>query len=42
MRLLADHLSGMTDPYAMTEHVRLLEMGAIPIPSVEQLRREDS
>jgi dGTPase len=42
VRLLADYLSGMTDPYAMEEHARLLEMGAVPIPSVEQLRREDS
>jgi dGTP triphosphohydrolase len=40
VRLLADHLSGMTDTYAVAEHARLLEMGAIPIPSVEQLRRE--
>ena len=40
VRLLADYLSGMTDAYAVTEHTRLLEMGAIPIPSVEQLRRE--
>lgn len=41
VRLLADYLSGMTDAYAVAEHARLLEMGAIPIPSVEQLRRED-
>ncbi len=40
VRLLADYLSGMTDAYAVAEHARLLEMGAIPIPSVEQLRRE--
>ncbi len=40
VRLLADYLSGMTDAYAVEEHARLLEMGAIPIPSVEQLRRE--
>ena len=40
-RLLSDYLSGMTDAYALTEHARLLEMGAIPIPGVEQLRREE-
>jgi dGTPase len=39
-RLLADHLASMTDAYALTEHARLLEMGAVPIPSAEQLRRE--
>jgi hypothetical protein len=31
----------MTDAYALAEHARLLEMGAIPIPSVEQMRREE-
>lgn len=41
-RLLVDHLASMTDAYALTEHARLLEMGAVPIPSAEQLRREDS
>ncbi len=41
-RLLADHLSAMTDPYAVAEHERLMRMGAIPIPSAEQLRREES
>ena len=41
-RLLADHLSAMTDPYAIAEHERLMRMGAIPIPSAEQLRREES
>lgn len=40
-RLLADHLAAMTDGYALTEHARLSEMGAVPIPSLEQLRRED-
>ena len=40
-RLLADHLAAMTDAYALAEHERLLEMGAVPIPSLEQLRRED-
>jgi len=40
-RLLADHLAAMTDGYALAEHARLLEMGAVPIPSLEQLRRED-
>jgi dGTPase len=40
-RLLADHLAAMTDAYALAEHARLLEMGAVPIPSLEQLRRED-
>ena len=41
-RLLADHLASMTDAYALAEHARLLEMGAVPIPSAEQLRRERS
>jgi dGTPase len=41
-RLLADHLSAMTDAYAVAEHAKLMEMGAVPIPSVEQLRREES
>jgi dGTPase len=41
VRLLADHLAAMTDAYALAEHARLLEMGAIPIPSVEQMRREE-
>ncbi len=40
VRLLADHLAGMTDGYALREHARLMEMGAVPIPSGEQLRRE--
>jgi dGTPase len=39
-RLVADHLASMTDAYALVEHARLLEMGAVPIPSAEQLRRE--
>jgi dGTP triphosphohydrolase len=41
-RILADHLAGMTDAYAIAEHARLMEMGAIPIPSAAQLRREES
>jgi dGTPase len=41
-RLLADHLAAMTDGYALSEHARLLAMGAVPIPSLEQLRREDA
>ncbi len=41
-RLLGDYLAGMTDAFAVAEHARLLEMGAIPIPSAEQLRREES
>ncbi len=40
VRLLVDHLSAMTDAYALAEHARLLEMGAVPIPGVEQLKRE--
>jgi hypothetical protein len=32
----------MTDAYALAEHARLLAMGAVPIPSLEQLRREDA
>jgi len=41
-RLLADHLAAMTDGYALAEHARLYAMGAVPIPSLEQLRREDA
>jgi dGTPase len=41
VRLLADYLGGMTDSFATTEHARLLAMGAVPIPSAEQLRREE-
>ncbi len=41
VRLLADHVAGMTESYAAAEQARLAEMGAIPIPSVEQLRREE-
>ncbi len=41
VRVLADHLAGMTDAYAVAEHARLMEMGAVPIPSAEQLRREE-
>jgi dGTPase len=41
-RLLADHLAAMTDAYVLAEHARLLAMGAVPIPSLEQLRREDA
>lgn len=41
VRLVADHLAAMTDPYALAEHARLMEMGAIPIPGREQLRREE-
>lgn len=40
VRTLADYVAGMTDSFALAEHGRLLEMAAIPIPSVEQLRRE--
>jgi len=40
-RLLADHLSSMTDTYALAEHARLLSIGAVPMPSAEQLRREE-
>jgi dGTPase len=41
VRLLVDHLAGMTDAYALAEHERLTGMGAVPIPSAEQLRREE-
>lgn len=41
-RLLADHLSSMTDAYALAEHARLLSIGAVPMPSAEQLRREET
>jgi dGTP triphosphohydrolase len=40
VRLLADHLAAMTDTYALTEYRRLIQEGAVPIPSAEQLRRE--
>jgi dGTP triphosphohydrolase len=40
VRLLADHLAAMTDAYALAEHERLCRMGAVPIPSAEQLKRE--
>jgi len=39
-RVVADHVAAMTDAYAIVEHGRLMEIGAVPIPSVEQLRRE--
>jgi len=41
VRVVADHLAAMTDPYALAEHRRLTDMGAVPVPSVEQLRREE-
>jgi dGTPase len=41
-RVLADHLAAMTDAYAVAEHAKLLETGAVPIPSAEQLRREET
>ena len=40
LRILADYVAGMTDAFAIVEHGRLHESGAIPIPSVEQLLRE--
>lgn len=40
-RVVADHIAAMTDAYALAEHARLLGIGAIPIPSAEQLRREE-
>jgi dGTP triphosphohydrolase len=42
VRLLADHLAAMTDTFAIAEHTRLAEIGALPIPSAEQLRREET
>jgi len=42
VRLLSDHLAAMTDTFAVAEHARLTEIGAVPIPSAEQLRREQS
>lgn len=42
VRVLVDHLAGMTDGYAVAEFARLLEAGAVPIPSAEQLRREET
>jgi dGTPase len=40
-RILADYLAGMTDAFALQRHGDLLKMGAVPIPSAEQLRREE-
>jgi len=40
-RILADHLASMTDAYALAEHARLLEMGAIPLPSLEPPKGEE-
>jgi dGTPase len=40
LRLLADHLAAMTDAYALEEHAKLMQIGAVPIPSAEQLKRE--
>jgi hypothetical protein len=40
VRVLADYVAGMTDAFAVAEHARLLEMAAVPIPSVAQLHRE--
>ena len=42
LRLLADHLAAMTDGFALSEFERLNGMGAIPIPSAEQLHRENN
>jgi dGTP triphosphohydrolase len=42
VRILGDHVASMTEVYALAEHARLREMGAVPIPSAEQLRREES
>jgi len=42
IRVLADYLAGMTDTFALAEHRRLMDMGAVPIPSAEQLRREEA
>jgi dGTPase len=41
VRLLGDHVAAMTEAFALAEHRRLMEMGAVPIPSAEQLRREE-
>jgi dGTPase len=40
LRALVDHVSSMTDAFALVEYHRLHESGAVPIPSAEQLRRE--
>jgi dGTPase len=40
-RGVGDYLAGMTDAFALAEHERLLRMGAVPMPSAEQLRREE-
>jgi dGTPase len=42
VRLLCDHVASMTEAHALAEHGRLMEMGAVPIPSAEQLRREEA
>ncbi len=41
LRVVADHIASMTDNFALAEHRRLQEMGSVPIPSAEQLRREE-
>lgn len=40
VRIVVDHLAAMTDAFAAVEHARLTRIGAVPIPSAEQLRRE--
>jgi dGTPase len=42
VRLLGDHVASMTEAFALAEHARLIEMGAVPIPSAEQIRREET
>jgi dGTPase len=38
-RVLADHVAAMTDAYALAEHARLLEMGAVPNPGDDRAWR---
>jgi dGTPase len=40
-RILGDYLAGMTDAFALERQSTLMKMGAVPIPSAEQLRREE-
>lgn len=42
VRAVADHVAAMTDSFAIAEHARLMDGGAVPIPSAEQLHREES
>jgi len=40
VQVVVDHLAAMTDAFALAEHARLHDMGAVPIPGAERLRDE--